>query len=421
MRARTLNLWQNLQGSYYFIPGLMGIAAIALSFITVAVDAKFLEFFRGNQYFFYENPAGARTILATIAGSMIGVAATTFSITMVAVTSAANQYGPRLIGNFMRDRGNQWVLGTFTATFLYSLLILRAVRDGDNSQMVAQFVPGLSLSIALLMTVVAVGVLIYFIHHVPETLNVGNLTAKVGQALKRDIEDTYCVKTEPKKSDENLHRAELFQGDQISICADIEGFIQTLDMTSLINAAQKVEGIVEVKKQPGSFVTDGDILAFIWGASKWDEKCENAFLRAYVTGPDRTSHQNILFLADELIEILARAVSPGINDPYTAINCIHWLKSGLKALEKAEVPSPFVRDSADKVRVVFEHMDFEEFFSTIMERSLPYVRTDDNVLRAMVDCLEELDAATTKQRNKALIKSTLLAIKESSATAPDMR
>src|SRR5690606_13717490 len=105
-------------------------------------------------------------MLTTIASSMIGVAGVTFSIAIAALTLAAGQFGPRLLRNFMRDLGNQIVLGTFVSTFLFCLLVLRVVRDAGADS----FVPHVSITSALVMALAGIGVLIFFIHHIAMSL-----------------------------------------------------------------------------------------------------------------------------------------------------------------------------------------------------------------------------------------------------------
>ena len=143
----------------------MSGVAVALSFVLVQVDVwlgvgvvqKF-----GLLYTF--GPEGARAILSVIASSMITVASVIFSITMLTLQLASSQFGPRVLRNFMRDRSNQIVLGTFIATFLYCLLVLRTVRGTDNSS----FVPHLSVAFGALLAIASVAVLIYFIHHIAD-------------------------------------------------------------------------------------------------------------------------------------------------------------------------------------------------------------------------------------------------------------
>lgn len=420
MNARLIKVWQDLQGSYYFIPALMGLGAIVLAYLTVWLDE--IYGLKVSEYgFFLSNKAdGARTILATIAGAMIGVAATTFSITMVAVTSAAGQYGPRLIGNFMRDRGNQITLGTFTSTFIYCLLILRVARTGDSGSgdnLVTEFVPNISLLTAMGLTLMSVGVLIFFIHHVPETLNVGNITSRVGRQLRDDIEAIYPDDLGAQDTDEDVDLSQYKIEEAKTIEAVAEGYIQTLNENKLLNLAKELEGVVKIESRPGDFSTRGDLLLRVWSDQSLDDEVAQKFRNCYAMGQERTAYQNILFLADELVEILARALSPGINDPFTAMNCINWFHSALKAFLSTSTPSAFRRDESGHLRVIAFPIDFERFASVICDQSRSYIATDRNTTLKMLKILTELAVKTPKPKEKSILIEHLHKLKTASLEA----
>lgn len=188
MHANFAKVFLDLRASYWFIPACMTLAAIILSMLMTWLDANYAaNWMRDFQWLTASRTDGARSVLNVIAGSTIGVAGVTFSITIVAVSFASANFGPRLIANFMRDRGNQITLGTFIGTYVYCLMVLRTVRDAsapniENS--FQAFVPHFSVLAALVLALSSVAVLIYFIHHVPESLNVENLAAKVGRQLQ---------------------------------------------------------------------------------------------------------------------------------------------------------------------------------------------------------------------------------------------
>ncbi len=404
----------------------MALGAILLAVLTSHID-KTLEFEISEKLgWFYSNKAdGARAILTTIAGSMMTVAAVTFSITMVAVTSAAGQYGPRLIGNFMRDRANQVTLGTFTSTFVYCLLILRVARTGDSNGVenaVSEFVPNVSLLVAMLMTMFSVGVMIYFIHHIPETLNVGNITGKVGRKLRNDIKKMF---PDDIGDEENTTAPEidssLFKNyESFDLHAKAEGYIQAVNEEAILNWAHDNDAIVRLYYRPGDFAIKGNALMRIWlkkgnqsgEANKNLETPRNSF----AMGQQRTAHQNILFLADELVEILVRALSPGINDPFTAINCINWFHSALKTMMLVKIPSPYRRDEKGDLRVIAHPVSFERFVSVICDQSRPYIAADRNAALKMLTILTELSAEANRKGHREIltkqIKNLRLSVKD---------
>ena len=190
MRAHLLDLWDTLRSSYWFIPSLMAVGAVVLSVVTTMADGRVgSDWIDGVSWLYANKPEGARTLLSTVAGSMIGVAGVTFSITIASVVYASGQYGPRLLSNFMRDTGNQVTLGTFIATFLYGLLVLRTIRTADegsgganpSGDLTGAFVPHIAILVGLVLALASIAVLIYFIHHVPDSIHVSNVIAGIGR------------------------------------------------------------------------------------------------------------------------------------------------------------------------------------------------------------------------------------------------
>ncbi|RKQ71044.1 putative membrane protein [Litorimonas taeanensis] len=414
MNARLIKAWQDLQGSYYFLPSLMGLGAIILAFVTIYMDQKWGLSVSHESIFFSREATAARTILATIAGSMIGVAATTFSITMVAVTSAAGQYGPRLIGNFMRDRGNQVTLGTFTSTFIYCLLVLRMARTGEENgeTTIEAFVPNISLLVAMGLTLLSVGVLIYFIHHVPETLNVGNITGRVGRRLRQDIEGRYASDIGEALHPDSINTDNYPVDKAIEIKAKAEGYVQAINHKALIEKIAAANAVAKIEYRPGDFVTKGDVIIRVWADGPIDDKHRKCFRETYAMGQERTSYQNTLFLADELVEILARALSPGVNDPFTAINCINWFHSALKAFLNSQDPSPFRADANGDLRIISYPVSFERLLSVICDQSRSYIASDRNTAVKMMTILTQLCAECEDEERKVLIEGHLKKLKE---------
>ncbi len=407
MNARLIKIWQDLQSSYYFIPTLMAIGAIVLAYLTTYIDQNTDPELIKELGWFYSNKAdGARSILSTIAGSMITVAGVTFSMTMVAVSSAAAQYGPRLIGNFMRDRANQYTLGTFTSTFIYCLLILRVVRTGDSSGIenaVTEFVPHFSLLTALVLTLASVAVLIYFIHHIPETLNVGNITARVGRELHSEIDELFpsSVGKEDESDSSINYEEKLTIEKSLEVKSDTQGYLQAIDQKTLLSIAIRIDCIIHLQYRPGDFVVKQDILMNIWTENSLDEALTAELLSCFAMGKERTVHQNILFLADELVEILARALSPGVNDPFTAINCMNWYHTAVRQICHGTPPSPYRFDDKGDLRLIVYPISFSRFVDVLFAQSRPYVAADRNTTMHMIEVLTicAMESKTQEQKD----------------------
>ena len=172
MRIWLDNKWDELRTSFWFVPSVMAAAAVVLSLATIHLDKATIydNWIATLGWTFTRGPEGSRAVLSTVAGSMMTIASVTFSITIVALQLASSQFGPRLLRNFMRDRGNQVAMGTFIATFTYCLLILRTINGTQGEQ----FVPHISVTVGLLLALFSLGVLIYFIHHAAESIQAEN-------------------------------------------------------------------------------------------------------------------------------------------------------------------------------------------------------------------------------------------------------
>lgn len=415
MNARLIKVWQDLQSSYYFVPALMGMASCLIAALSVYIDLNYQSELKETLGVFYSDAAqGSNAIFITIAGSMMTVAAVAFSITMVAVTSAAGQYGPRLIGNFMRDRGNQITLGTFTSTFIYCLLILHVSRSGGTAEM---FLPNFSLGVAILLTLISVGVMIYFIHHVPETLNVSNITAEVGRELRDNISDLFSAGGERKsETGQALPLPDLDAAQAYSVRSSAEGYVQTVNVDALFDKAKELDLVLEFTSRPGDFVTKDDTLLRVWGlescAPDLRETALKSLSRGFALGLARTSHQNVIFLADELVEILGRALSPGINDPFTAINCIHWYKSVLKAFMRQDLPPAHRFDSGGHLRLIAPPIDFDLFLGRICDQSRTYIATDRNTATVMLQVLLDLVEYAKTSDQKTAVQNQIARLKQ---------
>jgi len=165
-KSNLLLLWHRTYTSYWFIPLVMSLVGIGLPYLTVQYDLELRDSFftRSLAWLNFTDRDVAHQLLTTVISSIINVISITFSLTMVVLTMAASQYGPQVLRNFMEDTSTKFVLGTFVSTFLYCLLTLRILGSIDATAPV----PFINVALALVFTMLAVGVLVFFIHHVSQ-------------------------------------------------------------------------------------------------------------------------------------------------------------------------------------------------------------------------------------------------------------
>ncbi len=235
---RIRNQWENVQSSLWFIPAVLGVIAIALSYIMPEIDSRVEdELTRHTDWLFYGTADSARAILSAISGSLITVITLLFSITMLTLQQAATQYTPRIIRMFMNDRGVQTVLGTFLATFLYSLLVLRQVRGEDAIG--GSSIPMLSVSLAILLTIVCLALLIYFIHHSATMFQAATIVERIHHEMLDSINRLYPEAIgAPSDDDPTLDQFRDRNGSQPSVLvrADRSGYLRRIDDGAIINS-----------------------------------------------------------------------------------------------------------------------------------------------------------------------------------------
>lgn len=338
MRLRTL--LDDLRSTYWFVPALLAVVAIGLAYGLVSLDRRLPSNFGANVSWVYSGgPEGARGLLSAVASSVIGVAGTTFSITIAALSLASGQFGPRLLRGFMRDRGNQIVLGTFTATYLYCLLVLRTVRGTEATT----YVPHLSISVAVLLAMVCVGVLIFFIHHVAESIQVSHIIDAVGE----EIDEALCRLFPETLGDEA--DARMPSGVPEAVTVEETGYVRAIDEAAIFRIAEAHDLVVRVELRPGDYAIPGAALYSVWPTVGG---CEKALRKTATVGRQRTTMQDAEFALLELAEVGVRALSPGVNDPFTAVSCLDRLTASLCLLATRRLPTPFRADDSGRLRVV---------------------------------------------------------------------
>lgn len=360
-----------VRSSYWFVPGSMALLGILLGGLMIWVDASVgASWIEGLGWYQQVRTDGAREVLSTIAGSMVTVAGVVFSITIVALSYASSQYGPRVLTNFMDDRGNTITLGTFIATFLYSLMVLRTIRGGEED-----FVPQYSVIVAMLLAVCSIGVLIFFIHHVLQSIHINHVVERIGHRLLEDARLRFPRLIGEGTQAEQAPRAVL-EGELAVTTSDQTGYIQSLDGDQLIEVAKQADVLIRLRYRPGDFVMEGRGLADIAPAANWSDECRDELRGCFTMGAKRTPDSDIMFLVSELVEIAARALSPGVNDPMTAVTCLDWLGAGGTEFATRDLPGAVRLDPEGVARLIAFPDDFGFFVDRSFGRLRQYAAAD---------------------------------------------
>ena len=398
MKLWLANKWDGLRNSFWFLPTVMVAAAIVLSLAMIQLDkATTHNWVALLGWTYSRGPEGSRALLSTVAASMMTIASVTFSITIVALQLASSQFGPRLLRNFMRDRGNQVAIGTFIATFTYCLLVLRTVNGTENEE----FVPHISVTVALLLTMASLGVLIYFIHHSAESIQAENVINTVSRELCQAIDKLYpqCLGQEPPKPVAALKTSHLTNAldstDVRIITSPRSDYLQAIDVDRLLRLAKEHDLVLSIRQRPGKFCLKGDALVHVWPCKLTDDELANAIQDSFYFGPRRTLTQDIEFAVDQLVEIAVRALSPGVNDPFTAINCVDRLGAALSTLTQREIPTCHRNDDEDKLRVVADVSTVAGIVNATFDQIRQAARTDTAVTLRLLETIDAVARYTS--------------------------
>lgn len=400
--VKLSKLWDSLHSSYWFIPTLMAASSIILAFAILTIDRTGGT---PNWWWIYTGGTdGARSLLSSVAGSMVSVVATAFSITIVALQLASSNFGPRLLRNFMQDTGNQIVLGTFIATFIYCLLVLRTIHgEGDGYSF---FVPQLSVTVATVLAIASIGVLIYFIHHASTIIQAAHVITQVSGDLDKTIDRLFPEQIGQNSAKKPWQVGEIpanFEEEASPVKATADGYLQAIDDDELMKITRKYNLLVRVTNRPGKFIIKGSDLALVLPGKRVDRELTKLINDAFIVGKERTEYQDAEFPINQLVEIALRAISPAVNDPFTAIRCIDRLSAGLSRIAQRDFPSPYRYDGEHNLRVIVEVATFEGLVNSAFNQIRQYGYTDVAVTIRLLEAIARIAPYTRYNKDRAVL------------------
>lgn len=377
--------WERLRASFWFVPALMIAIATASALAAIRVDhGSSGTWLHETGLIYAGDPEGAGTVLGAIAGSMATIAGVVFSLTLVALSLAASQYGPRLLRNFMRDTTNQFVLGIFISTFVFSLLVLRSIRHDTSDA----FVPHLSVTLAVLLAVASLFVLIYFVHHVAVSIQADELVAGVGRELEAAIDRLFPARLgEGGEQPPATALPEGFERDARSIPAPRDGYVELIESDALLALACEHDLVLRIERPPGDYAVSGSPLVRAWPGERVGDELAARIAGQFVLGTQRTPAQDAEHAVHQIVEVALRALSPGMNDPFTALVCIDRLGSALCQLAGREMPAATRHGPDERLRVVAEPVDFARIADAALTQIRQSAGTSSVVLARLLETI----------------------------------
>jgi uncharacterized membrane protein len=319
-----------------------------------------------------------------------------------------------MLRNFTRDRGVQLTLGTFVATFLYAILVLGSVSNGGG-----EFVPHFSITVALVLTLVDLGVLVYFIHHVARSIQLPEVIASIADDLTKAIAVEFA---------DRQHRGAIsaagglpshLESEGAEVTASTSGYLQFVRYSTIVEIAAEADAVIELLYRPGHFVARGLPLARVWPASAAGD-VSRALDKAHVTGANRTLRQDLTFAIDQLVEIALRALSPAVNDTFTGMTCVDWLSDGLCAMTAGWNSRRVHFDTDGKVRVIACELRYEQIVDRAFDKIRQAGRAMPAILIRQLEALARImEYTTTAEQRTVLLDQAAMILRSGEASVPE--
>ncbi len=375
LNARLRKLLASLGDTFWLLPAALVATGIVLGSTLIHLDriGAIPRWLIDSPWLYNGGATGARTLLGSVASSTIGVAGTVFSITIAALSLAAGQMGPRLLRNFTRDRGNQLTLGTFLGTFSYTLMVLRSVRTESEGA----FVPHLSLSVSILLAFICVGMLVFFVGHMASRINVDTVVELVSADVRIAFRHLLSDAPPPPIPDDAIWR------DATPVRDPRRGYLQHLHADGLANWAVDRGTALRLLVRPGDYVFPGAAIALMHPSV---DGAEAAIRDATALGANRGSAEDLEFTIRQLVEVAVRALSPGINDPHTAIAVLDRLGVALCDVAPKHLDSGVTLRDGRPVLVV-PTVDYERLVDAMFHEIRQNAAGSVSVLTRMIEIL----------------------------------
>jgi uncharacterized membrane protein len=407
MLARIMTLWSQIRASLWALPFLIVIVAASLAILATRIQ---LSSQNDPVWYLYSGSAKqAPEFLSSLVGAMITMATLVISITMVVLSLAAQQLGPRLIQSFMSDRVTQAALGLYIGTSIYLMIVLRNVYGDDNA------VPNLAVTIGTALVILSMMTLPVFVHHLARSIIADNVIERVGTAL-----DHAAERLLPEEATVPASQVAIDRDNAAPLTLPTGGYVQAIDFDQLVRAAREANGVVGLAMRPGHHGIPGGTYGWISPAAARSEDLQRAFASSMVLGSVRTEYQDLEFSVRQLVEVSLRALSPGVNDPYTALAAIDRLARSIAITMQRGAAKNQWCDQDGVVRVTLPAVTFDGLVDAAWTQIRQVASQHPAILIRLAEKIGQLLALATPEQARALLKHLALVEAAGRRNIPDV-
>ena len=413
-RATVRYRWDRLKVSFWFAPAIMALGAVLLAWTMYGVDSLIPNEALQNSRFILAGTAGElRNVLLNIAGTVLATAGVVFTLLTLPLSTVAAQYGSRLLRLFLGDRTTQFVLGMFVGTFVYCIAAALSI-PAAGAEVEA---PQLTATVGVYLMLATFASLILLVQHISTMLQAPNIAAAAGadlmEAVSAGITNDVTSEDDPSQTGKGVPDT-LMETEGYPVRVRVSGYIQYIDPETLLTLAREKNLVIRLLRKPGHFVRPGVVVALIWSADRVDERLEEHICRTFQIGNGRTPTQDVEYAVNQLTEMAVRAMSPAINDPFTAMTCLDHMADGLLKFMRQGEKGFYYTDRDGKLRLVQEPVTFSELLNAAFDM-LRHASCDNaSVLLHMLAVIEALgQEAKAPEARRLLLRHVSLIEAES--------
>ena len=417
-RVKARYQWDRMKVSFWFASVVMAMAAILLAWLMYWLDGLIPnEVLQNSRIVLSGTPGEMRTALIGIASSVLATAGVVFTLLTLPLSTVAAQYGSRLLRVFLGDRTTQLVLGTFVATFVYCVAAALSILPTQ----VEPNGPQLTVTVGLFLMMATFSSLILLVQHISTMLQAPNIAAAAGAEL-RDVvlaeTPEQVVSRDDCPGESGLLPDSLAEEDAYPIRVTQTGYIQYIDPHYILTLAREHDLVIRLLRKPGHIIWHEARVALIWPSSAVDEVLDRQIRSAFRIGNGRTPTQDVAYAVNQLVEMAVRAMSPAINDPFTAMTCLDHIGESLALFIQQGEKKPCYYDQDNKLRLILEPVTFIELLSDAFDM-LRHASSDNaSVLLHMLEVIDSVGRKTdSPEARQELLRHAHLIQLESQAGA----
>ena len=388
MRRVTVRYtWDRLKVSFWFAPLVMSLGAVLLVGAMNWLDARIPNVMLMNGRFILATDVNqVRTILIGMATTVLATAGVVFTLLTLPLGTVAAQYGSRLLRLFLGDRITQLVLGMFVSTFVYCIVAATSIPP----ETVQPEGPQISATVGLFLALATFASLVLLVQHISTMLQAPNIAAAAGAEL---MEVVFAEFPDEVKTGDDTNQTgqgaldDLKETEGYRVRVEKTGYIQYIDPESMLAVASEKDLVVRLLRKPGDFVWRGTAVALVWPAAQAAGQPEEQICRSFQIGHQRTPTQDVEYAVNQLVEMAVRAMSPAINDPFTAMTCLEYIGDGLALFLRLADQSPYFYGQKGRLRLVYERVTFNELLSAAFDMLRHCSSSNASVLLCMLDVI----------------------------------